>query len=1007
MAIIGKFIGVNKYNDPRIRDLVGTKNDATALWALFMDTLPEMQGELLTGQQATIANIRTAIQQSLEQATADDVVIIFYSGHGSQNLRITGFDSTISQLDQSTMAMQDIASLFKKSAAKNILCILDCCFSGGAPAKVLEDSPIARSAGNPLDELAGEGRIIIAASNFDEPSYELPSTGHGILTKAILDVLQSPEENVNLLTAMNDVMEIVRVEALRIGVTQTPVLVNHITGGLILPSLHPGKNYYEAFPQRNGIKISKDLLELTKFGISNALCSEWSALYPKGLNDLQFEAINDYRILDGEPLLVIAPTSSGKTFVGELAGAKVINEGRKAVFLFPYKALVNEKFDQFVDLYNKKFGYQVIRCTGDYVDQNNEFIKGKYDIALFTYEMFLNLSVSIPEVLNNIGLVVVDEGQFITDHTRGISVELLLTNLVAARNRGIEPQLIVLSAVIGESNYLEDWLGCKKFITTKRPVPLTEGVMGRNGVFIYRAENGDVAEEQLIPCNAIVQRRDKPGQQDMIVPLVKSLVEKGEKVIVFRNQRGNAEGCAEYLANGLGLVPATEEAEKLPKHNSSSTSPKLRRCFIGGTAFHTSNLSRDERKIVERIYRDPNSKIRVLSATTTVAAGINTPASTVILAEQEFRGEDGRPFSIAEYKNMAGRAGRVGFNEKGKSIILAELGADPRVLFNKYVLGAPEDLTSSFDIQHIETWLIRLLAQVKDVKKDDIVNLLANTYGGYVANRKNPDWEKNMRITISNLYADMLRLEILEEENGIVHLTLLGKTCGESVISFRSAMRFVDLLKQYPKPVLEAVDLMALVQALPESDDSYTPMFRRGTSESQRTREASNRFGGEMVRLLQKYTNGDEFVYYARCKRASILFDWITGVPTATIEENFKSRNPFSGNISYGDLRRFADFTRFQLRSAYKIALLLFPGQIIDDENIENIMKSLEVGLPVDALDLLTLPMQMSREEYLTLANNGIKNAEELFQMSKESLAQILEPSTMHEFVIIAHERII
>jgi replicative superfamily II helicase len=65
----------------------------------------------------------------------------------------------------------------------------------------------------------------------------------------------------------------------------------------------------------------------------------------------------------------------------------------------------------------------------------------------------------------------------------------------------------------------------------------------------------------------------------------------------------------------------------------------------------------------------------VLAATTTVAAGINTPASTVILAENEFVGEEGRPFTVAEYKNMAGRAGRLGFNEKGKSMIYAEANA--------------------------------------------------------------------------------------------------------------------------------------------------------------------------------------------------------------------------------------------------------------------------------------------------------------------------------------------
>ena len=71
-------------------------------------------------------------------------------------------------------------------------------------------------------------------------------------------------------------------------------------------------------------------------------------------------------------------------------------------------------------------------------------------------------------------------------------------------------------------------------------------------------------------------------------------------------------------------------------------------------------------------YRSPNGGIRVLAATTTLAAGINTPASTVILAENEFLGQDSRPFTIAEYKNMAGRAGRLGYSEIGKAIILAD-----------------------------------------------------------------------------------------------------------------------------------------------------------------------------------------------------------------------------------------------------------------------------------------------------------------------------------------------
>lgn len=80
--------------------------------------------------------------------------------------------------------------------------------------------------------------------------------------------------------------------------------------------------------------------------------------------------------------------------------------------------------------------------------------------------MFLNLTVGNPAVvLNQLGLIVLDEAQFVTDPGRGISVELLLTLLITARERGIAPQLIVLSAVIGDINSFDDWLGCRRLVS--------------------------------------------------------------------------------------------------------------------------------------------------------------------------------------------------------------------------------------------------------------------------------------------------------------------------------------------------------------------------------------------------------------------------------------------------------------------------------------------------------------------------------------------------------------
>ncbi len=997
MALIGRFIGVNRYLDRNIRDLNGAGRDAIALWALFSDTISEMDAGLLINADANVGSIRRALKETLENATSDDTVILFFSGHGSHDHRLAAHDTSLRDLENTTVPMQELADLFRASNAKSILCILDCCFSGGAPAKVLEDSPISRNPGNPLQSLSGTGRMILAASNFDEPSYELPTTGHGILTKALLDTLQSPEDTVNLLTAMNAVMELVRIEAARIGVVQTPVLLNHIEGGLVLPSLKPGQNYFAAFPDKQGVKVTKNIVDLSQFGLPHELLAEWNTLFKEGLNDLQLTAVNDYRILNGASLLVIAPTSSGKTFIGEMASARALVEGKKAVFLLPYRALVNEKYEQFSQLYEGKLGYRIIRCTGDYQDQNEDFIKGKYDIALLTYEMFLNLSISLPFVLNNTGLVVLDEAQFITDPVRGITVELLLTNLILARQREVIPQLLVLSAVIGDSNNFETWLGCNKLVTTERPVPLIEGVLDRNGTFKYVDVLGDVKQEQMLSPREIVVRKSKPQAQDVIVPLVKSLVAKGEKVIVFRNKKGSSEGCAGYLADELNLEPATDIISQLPNQDTSSTSSRLRNSLSGGVAFHDTNLNRLERSVVERAFREPKSKVRVLAATTTLAAGLNTPASTVILAEQEFVGEDGRQFTVAEYKNMAGRAGRVGFNEQGKAIILADEGYHPEVLFQKYVVGKLDNLTSSFDPGALDTWILRLLVQVKGVSKSDLVGLLANTYGGYVANRANPEWAKDMQIRINGLYDRMLALDLIEEEGDIVHLTLLGKACGESVLSFSSAMRLVELLKNYHTQVLTAENFMALVQSLPESDKQYTPMMKKGRSEAARPGEVVSKFGIEIVRLLQRFTQGDEFTYFARCKRACILFDWIRGVSIEEIERRYASTNPYSGNIGYGDVRKFADLTRFQLRSAHQIVSLIFPGQFIDEKAIDTLLKQLEVGIPADSLDLLELPFSLSRGEYLALNTIGVKNRADLFNQPKEALSKVLDPATLHE----------
>ena len=345
----------------------------------------------------------------------------------------------------------------------------------------------------------------------------------------------------------------------------------------------------------------------------------------------------------------------------------------------------------------------------------------------------------------------------------------------------------------------------------------------------------------MAPQN-IIQRRDKPSSQDVIVPLAKYLVGNSEKIIIFRNMRGSAQGCAKYLSRELGLAPASAVLEMLPVHDLTTTSEELRECLTGGTAFHNTNLLKGEREAVEKGFRDPNGGISALTATTTLAAGINTPASTVILAESKFIGDDGRPFTIAEYKNMAGRAGRLGFNEIGKAIILAETPVERARLFQKYVLGTPEEVKSSFNLKDLSTWTLRLLSQVRGVLAAEIPSLLINTFGGYSASCANPNWIKAIEQDTQRLVKRMINAGLVLLEDEIVHLTLLGRACANSSLTFESALRLVELMKGIDISKTPPTHILAVIQVLAEADAIYTPVMKKGHSENVRLSDVAIRY---------------------------------------------------------------------------------------------------------------------------------------------------------------------
>lgn len=981
------FIGIDRYTELQVPDLTGATRDAKALWALFSDTFTDADCQLIVDHEATAQRIRKTMAETLGEATPDDTVIVSFSGHGTHDHRLVAHDSMLSDYVGSTIPMRDLASHFKQSRAKSIIVILDCCFSGEAPARVFDDSPIDKDLPFESDTFTGSGRVMITASGLDQPAYEHPQRRHGLLTKAVIDVLTRGEGGmISLLTALDQVQGAVRAEAAGMGVSQNPVILGHVEAGLTIPALRKGDQFRLAFPEVGAPRVGGGIGELLNLGIPEAVVEAWRDRFPSGLNPLQLAAVNDFGILQGASLLAIAPTSAGKTFIGEMAAIRAIAEGRKVVFLLPYRALVNEKYEDFLDLYGNRLGLRVVRCTGDYLDQTGSLLKGKFDIAILTFEMFLSLAVGHPPVLNRLGLIVTDEAQFIADSHRGIVVELLLTYLRSLRAKGIMPQLVLLSATIGDLNHFDKWLDVPVLRSDSRPVPLRMGVVDRSGTYQCVDAEGQERVEQLLPPGAVVQRKDKAGSQDLIVPLIRRLLSNEgarEKVLVFRGKKGQTEGCAGYLARDLGLSPATTVIEALPSHDLSGASGGLRNALSGGVAFHSANLTREERIVIERAFRDPAGAVRVLVATSTVAAGVNTPASTVVIVEHE-RPWENVSYSVAEIKNMAGRAGRLGFRETGTAILLAETPWQREQLFRKFVVGAPERITSSFQDKSIGTWLLRLLAQTGGIKEDELIGIVANTYGGYLKGLADPGWQKTTEKQLEDLVPRMADDGLLERDAGMLRLTLLGMACGASSLSLESSLRLIEMIRAGASGGLSAETLMALIQALPEMDATYTPLSRRGQSESEWLRVAGGLFGRGVVSLLQRRAQ-DAFAYYARAKRACILKDWTAGIATADMEARY-TLNRFQGAVAGGDIRSMADATRFHLRSASQIVALIAQADMPSPESIEEVLRQLEVGIPADALGLLELPVTLARGEYLALVSLGIKRAEDVWKASRREV---------------------
>jgi helicase len=1005
MGFRGLFVGIDRYSSPHINWLSCAVRDARALHALFSDTLGT-GACLLADGEATKASIEKEMEE-LAQCSEDDVVVLSFSGHGSQLHQLVPYDTDVLRLADTTISLDRLAEYFSRIPARRLVCFLDCCFSGGMGAKVLRIDIAPRdmsSAEAALQRLSGEGRVIFTASTATQPAWENQRFGHGLLTWFLLEALcGAPEvvegEKIPVLSLLQHVSQRVTSEAAKLGKPQSPTIRGQLDGGLAWPVFQRGTLYQAAFPERMKPLVTSEIASLATYGFPSGLLQAWSASIP-GLNALQVQAINEYRLLDGEHLVVSAPTSSGKTMIGELAGLKGTLERKRTLFLLPLRALVNDKHQYFQKTYGQ-FGIRTIRATGEITDDIPDLMRSRFDICLMTYEKFAAMILGNPYILEQVGTVVIDEVQMITDANRGLNLEFILTILRTRRDAGVAPQIIALSAVIGDTCGFERWLGARLLRSDHRPVPLQEGVVSTSGGFRYFDSDGTEKTED----SYIQPRYGKGSSQDYIIPLVRKLVSEGKQVIVFRETRGEARGCALYLAKALGLPAAKEALALLPVGDPSSASNALRQTLAGGVAFHNADLDRDERLAIEQEFRRLNSSLKVITATTTLAMGVNTPAEAVIIAGLEHPGETPTPYTVAEYKNMVGRAGRLGFATKGLSFLISTSPAEEHQLWDNYVRGKPENLISHFVSQDtdIRSLILRILASAQRTAKngltrEELINFLHGSFGAFLQRDLNANWKWDQQNTEAALLDLISNGLVSQDVDNRLSLTAIGRLSGESGVEVESIIRLVRVLQHLPADRINDPTLITAAQLTVELDGVLFPINKKSTqkepqqwtSQLQRQQVASSVMGA-----LGNWTS-ELYEETLRAKKAVACLYWISDTSMEDIE---KSLTQFGGAFdgAAGPVRAVSTRTSDLIDTVVRVAELTHESLDLAERRVKLITR-LQVGVSNKNVDLARLlGNNITRGDYRRLSQARLDTPELVSAASDEQLRTAFGGSTEAE----------
>ena len=468
----------------------------------------------------------------------------------------------------------------------------------------------------------------------------------------------------------------------------------------------------------------------TKF--SEFLVNEWGIT---NLHPPQAEAAPS--ILSGKNTLVAIPTASGKSLLAYMAMVQRLSEGHKqskAIYIVPLKALAMEKFEdlsQIAKAMDLKIGLGIGDATAEAknIDDCN--------ILVCTSEKLDSLLRHKAELVTNLTCVVADEFHLMNDSTRGPTLEINLTRL-----RHIRPdaQLIALSATVGNCQALADWLDADLVQSDWRPVALEYATFHDFHVEPRKIQSSNTNHD---PSQLSAPRTLEGLKSHPVWSVVSDGLDTKSQVLMFVGTRRSAQSEAKNLAKRVKkrllkedpdrLKQLQEVAERLEGRSQSSLAEQLVHSMSGGVGFHHAGLTSGQRKEVEKAFK--SGLLVALTATPTLAAGVNLPARRVLVRDLK-RWDDGmsRPLPVMEVRQMLGRAGRPKYDTRGEAWVYCK-GTDgwevADSVSDRYFFGPIEDITSK--LANEPAMRMHLLASIATgglLHKGSIEHFFSSTFLG-------------------------------------------------------------------------------------------------------------------------------------------------------------------------------------------------------------------------------------------------------------------------------------